>query len=91
MIDVPKLPKGFNVVIAGNMGDAQDLPHIMETARMLKGSNIRFNFIGDGRKREYVENYARENGLMNNIFCLGRYPLKPCLHFLPKPTYYSWR
>ena len=76
MIDVPKLPKGFNVVIAGNMGDAQDLPHIMETARMLKGSNIRFNFIGDGRKREYVENYARENGLMNNIFCLGRYPLE---------------
>ena len=28
-IDVPDLPDGFNVMIAGNMGDAQDLPHVM--------------------------------------------------------------
>lgn len=75
-IKVPDLPKGFNVVSAGNMGDAQDLPAVMEAARRLKGMNINFNFIGDGRKREYVENFARENGLTNSVFCYGRYPIE---------------
>lgn len=75
-VEVPQLPDGFNIVIAGNMGDAQDLPHVMEAACLLKGSNINFNFIGDGRKREFVEQYAKENGLEQNVFCYGRYPLE---------------
>lgn len=75
-IATPDLPQGFNVMIAGNMGDAQDLPHVMEAAKKLKGTTINFIFVGDGRKREYVEHYAKENGIENQIYCLGRFPLE---------------
>ena len=50
---VPKLPAGFTVMFAGNMGDAQDLPSIMTAATALKDyPNIHFVFVGDGRKKE---------------------------------------
>lgn len=76
VVEVPRLPKGFNIVIAGNMGDAQDLPHLMTAVCLLKGSNINFNFIGDGRRREFVEQNIKDNGLEQNVFCYGRYPLE---------------
>ncbi len=75
-IEVPELPKGFNIVSAGNMGDAQDLTSVMDTALMLKGHNINFNFVGDGRKREYVEQFAHDNGISSNVLCYGKYPME---------------
>lgn len=75
-IDVPDLPDGFNVMIAGNMGDAQDLPHVMDAALRLKGEKINFIFVGDGRKKSYVESFAQSNGLESQIHCLGRFPLE---------------
>ncbi|MDE7412477.1 MAG: glycosyltransferase family 4 protein [Muribaculaceae bacterium] len=73
---IPEFPSGFNIVIAGNMGDAQDLPNVMEAAKILKGENLNFIFVGDGRKREFVEQFSKENDLKNQIFCLGRFPLE---------------
>jgi len=78
---LPYLPTGFNIVIAGNMGDAQDLPHVMDAAKLLKGTNINFIFIGDGRKKEYVERFVKENRLENQVFCLGRFPLDSMSYF----------
>lgn len=75
-IAIPEFPNGFNVVIAGNIGDAQDLPHVMDTAKRLKGTNINFIFIGDGRKKEYVEKFIRDNDLKKQVYCLGRFPLE---------------
>lgn len=74
-ITVPDLPDGFNIMIGGNMGDAQDLPHVMDAALKLKGEKINFIFVGDGRKQSFVENFAKENGL-ESIKCLGRFPLE---------------
>lgn len=73
---VPKLPEGFNVMIAGNMGDAQDIPHILNAARILKGNRVNFIFIGDGRKKEFVEQYVKDNGLEGQVYCFGRFPLE---------------
>lgn len=72
---IPKLPDGFNVMIAGNMGDAQDLPHVMDAATKLRDSNINFIFVGNGRKKSYVEEFARNHGLHKQVFCLGQFPL----------------
>lgn len=80
-LDLPKLPDGFNVVIAGNMGDAQDLPHILDAALRLKNTIINFIFIGDGRKKEYVTSFVAENDLFAQVHCLGRYPLESMPHF----------
>lgn len=72
----PAFPEGFNVMIAGNMGDSQDLPHVMDAVRMLKGSGVNFIFVGDGRKKEFVLNFARENNIESQIYCIGRFPLE---------------
>lgn len=75
-LQVPGLPEGFVVLFAGNMGEAQDLPHVMDAAERLKGyPDIHFVFVGDGRKRAWVETYIKEHGLEGTVHCLGRYPL----------------
>lgn len=75
-LQVPGLPEGFVVLFAGNMGEAQDLPHVMDAAERLKGyPDIHFVFVGDGRKKAWVETYIKEHGLEGTVHCLGRYPL----------------
>lgn len=81
--EVPVFPDGFNVLFAGNIGDAQDFPHILEAAQILKDSSINFILIGDGRKKEWVKEKSRELGL-DNVFCLGKYPLEMMLGFFGK-------
>ena len=74
-ISIPQLPKGFNVVFTGNVGDAQDFPHVIEAAKRLKDNKgINFIIIGDGRKREWLENQITTLSL-DNIKCLGRFPI----------------
>lgn len=72
---VPDFPSGFNVLVGGNMGDAQDLPHVMEAFKLLKGKSINIIFVGDGRKKEYVIEFVRKNGLDQQVYCFGRFPL----------------
>jgi glycosyltransferase involved in cell wall biosynthesis len=74
-VNVPELPSGFNVMIAGNMGDAQDLPHVLDAITKVKNKSINIIFVGDGRRRRYVEDFVKDNSLGKNVFCLGRYPL----------------
>ena len=83
-ISIPTFPNGFNIVVAGNMGDAQDLPHVLDAMLLLKGKPINIIFIGDGRKKEYVVNFAVEHSLQKQIICLGRYPLEMMPSFFSK-------
>lgn len=74
---LPSLPSGFKVMFAGNIGEAQDFDHIMKTALSLKNENdIHFIFVGDGRKKPWVENFIRENELEDTVHCVGRYPVE---------------
>ena len=82
-VDIPEWPSGFNVLFAGNIGDAQDIPHLLEAAEELKGSGINFIFVGDGRKKEWGEEYKRAHGL-DNVFFLGRFPLETMPLFFSK-------
>lgn len=74
--DVPNLPDGFNVMIAGNMGDAQALPFVMDAALKLNDKPINFIFIGDGRKQPYVLDFVKTHSLESKIHCPGRFPLE---------------
>lgn len=83
--DVPNLPDGFMVMFAGNMGEAQDFDHIMEAARLLKEEkDIHFVFVGDGRKRPWVEQYRDSHGLQETVHWLGRHPIEAMPFFFEK-------
>lgn len=82
--NIPNFSQGFNIVFAGNIGEAQDFRNVMNAALLLKNnSNINFIFIGDGRKKEWVESFIKEQSL-ENVFCLGRYPLEMMPKFYQK-------
>ena len=80
-----KLPKGFVVMFAGNMGEAQDFDHIMEAALKLKNhQDIHFVFVGDGRKRPWVESYCNDHHLQDTVHWVGRHPIEAMPSFFGK-------
>jgi len=71
----PQLPEGFNVMFAGNIGDAQDMPHVLDAAEQLSGDGINIILVGDGRRKEWAEQQVAARGL-TNVYFIGRYPLE---------------
>ena len=64
-------------MFAGNIGEAQDFESIIEAAEKTKHiPEIKWIIIGDGRKRNWVETEINRLGLQENVFLLGRYPMK---------------
>lgn len=64
---------------------AQDFDHIIEAARLLKEEkNIHFVFVGDGRKRPWVEQYREEHGLQDTVHWVGRHPIEAMPFFFEK-------
>ena len=79
------MPKGFIVMFAGNIGEAQDFDHIMEAARLLKeDKRIHFVLVGDGRKRPWVEQYRDAHGLQDTVHWVGRHPIEMMPLFFEK-------
>lgn len=59
----------FKIVFAGNIGEAQGLDLLLETAKRLKNrNNIKFYIVGDGRARKRLEETAKANELQNVLF-----------------------
>ena len=71
------LADGFNVMFAGNMGLAQALDAVLETAARLHESHptIRFVFVGGGVERDQLESAAQDRALRNVVF-LPRQPME---------------
>lgn len=67
----------FNIVFAGNIGEAQDFPAILAAAEHLKHhESIRWLIVGDGRQAEWVVSEIIKRGLENKVVMLGRHPLE---------------
>lgn len=62
----------FNIVFAGNLGDAQGLDLMVEAAKQLKGSPIRWFLVGDGRARARLEQKAQSCGVTKEVTFVGR-------------------
>ena len=76
---LPKLPDGFKVLFAGNIGEAQDFESTLAAMKILhdKGmSHIHLIIVGNGRKRSWVDEYIRSNALEDTVHCLGHFPLE---------------
>ena len=81
-IEHGKMPTGFRIMFAGNIGAAQDFGTILDAAERLKDySEIHWVIIGDGRMRSWVEQQVKERGLSRNFHLLGRYPIQSMPHF----------
>lgn len=65
----------FTVVFAGNIGEAQDFPAIVEAAQKLLGKvSVRWVIVGDGRMSEWLAIKIKTLNL-DNFLLLGRHPL----------------
>ncbi len=64
----------FNVMFAGNIGEAQDLDSIIAAAELLRNiDGICFLIVGSGRYQKMAEAKVVEAGLLERVKFLGRY------------------
>ena len=74
-LELPVLPNGFNIMFAGNIGEAQDFETILKAANLTKTESINWVLIGDGRKLNWVKSQVKDNYL-HNVYIFGRYPIE---------------
>lgn len=76
-LPIPAFPDGFNVVFTGNVGEAQDFDSIVEAAKMLSpDEKIHFIIVGDGRKKQWVEEQIALQDIGDRLILTGRYDMK---------------
>lgn len=79
---LPPMKKGFKIMFAGNIGEAQDLDSVMNAALMLRNEkNIQWVFVGDGRKMPFVTDFVEKNNLQETVSILGRFPVDAMASF----------
>lgn len=70
-------PDLFNIVFAGNIGDAQDMPAVLNAAEVLKNdARIRWLIVGDGRRFSWMQDEVKRLGLSDSVHLLGRFPVE---------------
>ena len=78
--DIPE--NSFKIMFAGNIGEAQDFPSILEAAKILKNiTNIQWIILGGGRRESWVKTKIDEYGLEKCFHMLGSFPLEKMPEF----------
>jgi glycosyltransferase involved in cell wall biosynthesis len=82
---IPKLPKGFKIMFAGNLGESQDLENILNAFLELKSNkNIKLILVGEGRKVNFIRKFVNKHKLNETVFFLGRHPVEKMASFFEK-------
>lgn len=75
--EVPVQAGSFNVMFAGNIGDAQDFPAILAAVESLRAyAHIRWLIVGSGRMARWVEDEIKRRNLQGCALMLGRHPVQ---------------
>lgn len=83
--EIPHAPGTLSILFAGNVGDAQDFPAILDAAERLKHRHdIRWLIVGDGRRSTWVFEQVQARGLGDRVLLLGRYPVERMPAFYAK-------
>lgn len=61
-------PDTFKVIYTGSIRKVNKLSLLIETAKLIKDSRIKFLIWGDGNERELLQSRCREEGVKNIIF-----------------------
>jgi len=66
----------FTIVFAGNIGESQDFPSILDAAESVENNTpVRWVIVGDGRMSDWVKQQVHIRSISNFIL-LGRHPLE---------------
>jgi colanic acid biosynthesis glycosyl transferase WcaI len=72
----------FKIMFAGNIGEAQDFPSIINAARKLRhNEDIQWVVLGGGRREKWVKSKIKEYELENSFHLLGSFPLEKMPEF----------
>ena len=72
---IPELPEGFKIMLAGNLGESQNLDAIGEAMVLLKDiPELKWIFVGDGSWKKWLDDFIKEHQLQETAFTLGRFP-----------------
>ncbi|MFD2648773.1 glycosyltransferase family 4 protein [Devosia albogilva] len=69
-----QLDAGFNIVFAGNLGEAQSLQTILEAAERVNEPQCRFVIVGSGSRTAWLQSEIVSRGLESRVRLVGRYP-----------------
>ncbi len=73
----PYAGTGFNILFAGNIGEAQDFPTILEAAALLRDrTDIRWLIVGDGRAASMVRSEIGRLALEKTVILVGRFSVE---------------
>jgi 1,2-diacylglycerol 3-alpha-glucosyltransferase len=63
------------LLFVGQHKDEKNIPLTLETIKELKARGLRFRmvFVGEGHRKQYYEEYVRDNNLSDSVTFLGRF------------------
>ena len=86
-LEIPEIPPGFVVMFAGNLGEAQNLENVLRAAELTRDDpDIHWVFVGDGRKRPWMDDFVWEHKLEGTVHLLGRFPIEAMPQFFSKAS-----
>lgn len=62
----------FKIAFTGNIGQAQGLEILPDTAQLLKGTNVRFVIVGNGRNKEHLISVIKEKQVEDMFLFVDR-------------------
>jgi len=72
---VPDMPNGFRIMLAGNLGESQNLEAVGECMKLLHDcKDVKWVFVGDGSRKIWLDNFIKDNCLEDVACTLGRFP-----------------
>jgi len=72
-----RVPAGFRVMFAGNIGAAQDLPTVLAAAELSRvRRDVHWVIVGDGSMRTWVQSEIERRELSATVHMLGRFPVE---------------
>lgn len=71
---IEKFPLGFNILFAGNIGQAQSFDTLINAVELLKLDNVNFIILGGGRDKPRIERLIKEKRLSDSFYFFGSFP-----------------
>lgn len=76
-VELAEYRQTFNVMFAGNIGEAQDMPSVLDAAECTRDiDDLRWLIVGEGRAADDLRAEIARRGLEERVILLGRHPVE---------------